>query len=280
MLGLMLIGIAVLIRSSTSPRRPPRRRWPSWPRPALGTTLLFYGIQLITTVLLALAANTSFGGLPVLASLLARDNYLPHMFALQADRQVHRYGISVLAVFAAVLLVVARGDTQALIPVFAIGVFVGFTLSQAGMVRHWHEQHSRRLGRPGVHQRAGRGADHGRAGASNWSASSPRAPGWSSSSSRCWCCCSTGSTGPTTGSVRSSEWASRYPRRSRSRRWWWCRSGGMSRLTREGGVRGACRWATRSSPSRSATTTRTIRRTSSMTPGSMPSGTPGTRTCR
>ena len=92
-------------------------------------------------VLLALAANTSFGGLPVLASLLARDNFLPHLFSLRADRQVHRYGVGVLAVTAAMLLVAAQGNTQALIPLFAIGVFVGFTLSQAGMVRHWHGQH-------------------------------------------------------------------------------------------------------------------------------------------
>jgi hypothetical protein len=88
-----------------------------------------------------LAANTSFGGLPILASLLARDNFLPHLFALKAERQVFRYGVGVLAAAAAVLLVVSRGSTQALIPVFAIGVFVGFTLSQIGMVRHWHEQH-------------------------------------------------------------------------------------------------------------------------------------------
>ena len=108
----------------------------------MGHNILFYAIQLITTVLLALAANTSFGGLPVLASLLARDNFLPHMFALKAERSVFRYGVGVLAVFAAVLLVVSKGDTQKLIPVFAIGVFVGFTLSQAGMVKHWHEQHT------------------------------------------------------------------------------------------------------------------------------------------
>ncbi len=82
-----------------------------------------------------------FGGLPVLASLLARDNFLPHVFALKGERQVFRYGVGVLAAAAAVLLVVPKGSTQALIPVFAIGVFVGFTLSQTGMVRHWHEQH-------------------------------------------------------------------------------------------------------------------------------------------
>ena len=140
-LGLMLIGIAVLIKKFHIAPSATTTTLAQLAAAGVGHNVLFYGIQLITTVLLALAANTSFGGLPVLASLLAKDNYLPHMFALQAERQVYRYGISVLAVAAAVLLVVARGNTQALIPVFAIGVFVGFTLSQAGMVRHWHEQH-------------------------------------------------------------------------------------------------------------------------------------------
>ena len=112
---------------------------------------MFYFIQLITTLLLALAANTSFGGLPVLASLLARDNFLPHLFFLRADRQVHRYGVVVLAVAAAALLVLAGGDTQRLVPLFAIGVFVGFTLSQAGMVRHWRAERGKGwLGRPGI----------------------------------------------------------------------------------------------------------------------------------
>jgi hypothetical protein len=62
------------------------------------------------------------------------------LFFLKADRQVHRYGVVVLAVFAAALLVISQGNTQRLIPLFAIGVFVGFTLSQAGMVRHWRQQ--------------------------------------------------------------------------------------------------------------------------------------------
>jgi amino acid transporter len=138
-LGLMLLGLGELIR-----------RWDALPQP--GTTVLaqltsgaighgvgFYVIQLITLVLLALAANTSFGGLPVLAGLLARDNFLPHVFGLRADRRVFRYGVGFLAVAAALLLIVSRGDTQALVPVFAVGVFVGFTLSQVGMVRHWYE---------------------------------------------------------------------------------------------------------------------------------------------
>jgi amino acid transporter len=142
LLGAMLIGISVLIRKFHVTPSNTETTLAQLTAAAVGHNVIFYAIQLITTVLLALAANTSFGGLPVLASLLARDNNLPHLFRLKADRQVHRYGISVLAAVAAILLVVARGDTQALIPVFAIGVFVGFTLSQAGMVKHWHEQHT------------------------------------------------------------------------------------------------------------------------------------------
>ncbi len=140
LLGVMLIGIALLIRKFHVAPSSTETTLAQLAAAAVGKNFLFYAIQLITTVLLALAANTSFGGLPVLASLLARDNNLPHLFRLRADRQVHRYGVVVLAVLAAILLVVAKGDTQALIPVFAIGVFVGFTLSQAGMVRHWREQ--------------------------------------------------------------------------------------------------------------------------------------------
>ena len=142
-LGVMLLGIAVLIRKFHVAPSGTETSLAQLAAAAVGKNVVFYAIQLITTVLLALAANTSFGGLPVLASLLARDNFLPHLFRLKADRQVHRYGVSVLAVVAAILLVVAKGNTQALVPLFAIGVFVGFTLSQAGMVRHWHEQHDR-----------------------------------------------------------------------------------------------------------------------------------------
>lgn len=137
LLALMLIGIALLIGRFSV-------------RPVDGVTVLsqvteaavghgpgFYVVQFATVVLLALAANTSFGGLPVLARLLAADHHLPHLFALRAGRQVHRYGIGFLAATSAVLLVAAHGDMNTLVPLFAIGVFVGFTLSQTGMVRHW-----------------------------------------------------------------------------------------------------------------------------------------------
>jgi amino acid transporter len=141
LLGAMLIGLAILIKKYHVTPDPHETVLAQLAAIGVGKGIWFYSIQMITTVLLALAANTSFGGLPVLASLLARDNFLPHLFFLKADRQVHRYGVVVLAVLAAVLLVVADGNTQRLVPLFAIGVFVGFTLSQAGMVRHWREQH-------------------------------------------------------------------------------------------------------------------------------------------
>jgi amino acid transporter len=138
-LGLMLIGIAVVAEKYHVKPSATQTTLAQLTAASLGHNFVFYAIQMITTVLLALAANTSFGGLPVLASLLATDNFLPHLFFLRAARQVHRYGVVVLAVAAAALLVVSKGDTQALVPLFAIGVFVGFTLSQAGMVRHWRE---------------------------------------------------------------------------------------------------------------------------------------------
>jgi hypothetical protein len=88
-------------------------------------------------VVLALAANTSFGGLPVLASLLARDHYLPHLFSLRDDRQVFAPGIWTLALLSAALLIAVGGNVLTLIPLFAIGVFTSFTLSQTGLVVHW-----------------------------------------------------------------------------------------------------------------------------------------------
>jgi hypothetical protein len=90
LLGVMLLSLAVLIRKFHVTPAPQETVLAQLAAAAVGHNIVFYGIQLITTVLLALAANTSFGGLPVLASLLARDNYLPHLFFLRADRQVPR----------------------------------------------------------------------------------------------------------------------------------------------------------------------------------------------
>jgi hypothetical protein len=104
---------------------------------AVGRHWAYYVVSLTITIVLALAANTSFGGLPILASLLARDHYLPHLFSLRGDRQVFANGIWVLAGLSAGLLIAVGGNTNEMIPLFAIGVFTGFTLSQAGLVRHW-----------------------------------------------------------------------------------------------------------------------------------------------
>nr|WP_310741457.1 amino acid permease [Microbispora sp. H10670] len=135
--GAMLIGLSLLIDKFRVAPSPTKTVLAQLTDAALGHNAAFYVVQFATMVLLALAANTSFGGLPVLASRLAQDHHLPHLFALRADRQVYRYGVTVLAVLALILLLVARGNTQVLVPIFAIGVFIGFTLSQIGMVRHW-----------------------------------------------------------------------------------------------------------------------------------------------
>jgi amino acid transporter len=143
-LGAMLLGLAVLAS-----------RWHIGPRSgqtvlsqimamAVGRHWAYYLMSLTITVVLALAANTSFGGLPVLASLLARNNYLPHLFALRDDRQVFASGIWTLGILSGALIVAVAGNTLALIPLYAIGVFTGFTLSQSGLVMHWRRTRPRR----------------------------------------------------------------------------------------------------------------------------------------
>ena len=104
---------------------------------ALGAGPAFQAVGLCVTAVLLLAANTSFGGLPVLLSLLAQDNRLPHLFGLRAERRVFRYGLVALSLSAALLLCIVDGATQRLVPLFAIGVFIGFTISQTGLVLHW-----------------------------------------------------------------------------------------------------------------------------------------------
>src|SRR5262245_3944534 len=102
-----------------------------------GTNLFYYLLQAGTTLILVLAANTAYADFPRLASIVARDRYLPRQFMNQGDRLAFSNGILVLSLFAAILIVAFRGDTQSLLPLYMIGVFVSFTLSQAGMVIHW-----------------------------------------------------------------------------------------------------------------------------------------------
>jgi amino acid transporter len=97
----------------------------------------YYVVQATTAAILVLAANTSFADFPRLSSLLARDRFLPRQFANRGDRLVFSNGIVILALFSSVLVIAFGGDTSRLIPLYAVGVFLSFTLSQAGMVRHW-----------------------------------------------------------------------------------------------------------------------------------------------
>ncbi|KAA2263487.1 APC family permease [Solihabitans fulvus] len=148
LLGVLLIGLAVLIQKFDIRPVDGRSVLSLITEGSFGNGAVYLVVQLATVLLLALAANTSFGGLPVLAAKLARDGYLPHVFGLRADRMVHRHGVLVLAVLAGVLLAVTRGRVDVLVPLFAIGVFVGFALAQVGMVRHWLAERGRNwLGR-------------------------------------------------------------------------------------------------------------------------------------
>jgi amino acid transporter len=106
-------------------------------RRILGSGFLYYEIQAVTMLILLLAANTSFADFPRLSFFLARDRFIPRQFANQGDRLVFSNGILILGGLAAVLLVTFRGNTHALIPLYAVGVFISFTLSQASMVRRW-----------------------------------------------------------------------------------------------------------------------------------------------
>jgi amino acid transporter len=106
-------------------------------RRIFGTTPLYYEIQAVTMLILLLAANTSFADFPRLSFFLARDRFIPRQFGNQGDRLVFSNGILILGGLAVLLLVAFSGDTHALLPLYALGVFVSFTLSQAGMVRRW-----------------------------------------------------------------------------------------------------------------------------------------------
>jgi amino acid transporter len=105
---------------------------------------LFYVVQMSAAIILSLAANTPFNGFPLLAAIMAHDGFLPHQFGHRGQRLAYSNGILVLGSLGIVLVVIFGGSTNALIPLYAIGVFLCFTLSQSGMVRHWQ-----RLAGPG-----------------------------------------------------------------------------------------------------------------------------------
>ena len=103
----------------------------------LGGGVPFYIVQVATAAILVLAANTAFAGLPILASVMARDGVMPKQFAFRGDRLAFSNGIIVLGILSSCVLVAFSADTHKIIPLYAFGVFMAFTLSQAGMVVHW-----------------------------------------------------------------------------------------------------------------------------------------------
>lgn len=134
LLGIMLLGLATLTNRFHILPHSNATVLSQIISVSLGHNWGYYALSVTITLALGLAANTSFGGLPVLAGLLAKDNFLPHRFALRGERQVYNAGIWVLAALAAILLIGVAGDTASLIPMFAIGVFTGFTIAQTGLL--------------------------------------------------------------------------------------------------------------------------------------------------
>jgi amino acid transporter len=103
-------------------------------------TIPFFLFQGFTALLLVLAANTSFNAFPRLLAILATDGFIPRQFSFRGDRLAFSHGIIVLASIAAALIVLFGGETHSLIPLYAVGVFIDFTISQSGMIRHWRRE--------------------------------------------------------------------------------------------------------------------------------------------
>ena len=150
LLMVLLAGIAYLVRAygiqATDPGQPGYQSVLSLLLAAVSGRGGFYYVSMASIlVVLALSANTAFADFPRLCRAIAQNNYLPHSFATRGRRLVYTQGILVLAVLAAVLLILFGGVTDRLIPLYAVGAFLAFTLSQAGMVGHW-----RRVGGKGA----------------------------------------------------------------------------------------------------------------------------------
>ncbi len=142
LLGIIFIGVTVIARAYDIVPSVPLSGGPTVialvAQTAFGSgTALFYIFQVATALILFLAANTSFNAFPRLAAILAADGYFPRQFSFRGDRLAYSWGIILLAAIAAGLYVAFQGNTTSLIPLYSVGVFVCFTLSQTGMVLHW-----------------------------------------------------------------------------------------------------------------------------------------------
>ncbi len=136
-LGSLFLGVSLLAtRVKPIPLHEGESVFSQMGRFVFGTGPMYYVLQISTALILILAANTAYADFPRLASIVARDGYLPRQFASRGDRLVFSNGVLVLAVMAAILVVVFGGEETLLIPLYAVGVFTSFTLSQFGMFRY------------------------------------------------------------------------------------------------------------------------------------------------
>ncbi len=152
LLTILLAGIAYLIRAygiqATDPGQPGYQSVISMLVEAIAGRGFFYYFTIGSVLLiLSLSANTAFADFPRLCKAVAHDGFLPHSFGYRGRRLVYSQGIYVLAILSGILLVVFQGVTDRLIPLFAIGAFLAFTLSQAGMVGHWRRNPGRSASR-------------------------------------------------------------------------------------------------------------------------------------
>jgi len=136
-LGILTIGIAFFAHHYAILPNENETVLSQLARAVFSKGVLYYIIQFATALVLILAANTSFADFPRLSSIMANDRYLPRQLSSRGDRLVFSNGILILSFLSVLLIVLFRGDTHSLIPLYAVGVFTAFTLSQTGMVRHW-----------------------------------------------------------------------------------------------------------------------------------------------
>ncbi len=143
LMAALFAGSASLIQAFAVIPRPDETVLSALARRLLGSGPAYILVQVSTTLILAIAANTSFAGFPRLAAILAADGFLPRQLTGLGDRLVYSNGIVLLTAATAGLILLFGGDTHALIPLFAVGVFLAFTLSQVGMVVHWGRERGR-----------------------------------------------------------------------------------------------------------------------------------------
>lgn len=140
LLGLMFLGITFLLMHYHINPLAEVTALSQLAEITLGRGWIYYYIQITTMLILYLAANTSFNGLPPLLSILAKDGYMPRYLGARGERLNFSNGIILLTIIAAILIVLYQGNIEHLISLYAIGVFLSFTIAQAGMVIHWHRE--------------------------------------------------------------------------------------------------------------------------------------------